>query len=107
MESCCFGCNEVTYHGPYEHIERFFQQNASFAMPVQTADISDKYFGHDYINMLSISSVSFFSHPVKPDPVKIGESMALAILNTWPMLIFIAILSISAGFCVWILVSCS
>lgn len=104
MESCCFGCNQIFYDGPHSHMERFFMQNASFAIPVQTATVSDKYFGHDYIHMLSITSASFFAAPIQLDPVVIGRSLAMAIVNTWPMMIIVLVLSTAAGFCVWVLV---
>ena len=105
MKTCCFGCNEITYVDRSRHIDRFFATNNTFAMPVQSSDKSKKFLGHDYIHMLSIRSAGLFAPAVKPDPIEMGKSLMTSILNTWPMLIIVLVLSVAAGFCVWVLVS--
>ena len=104
LESCCFLCNKIVYHGPYVHTEMFFLDNVSFALPAQTSVKSTEYMGNKFVHLLPVSEIGIFGIPPKPDPVKNGKTLMYSIAGTYPLMILVVLMCVSAGVCVWILV---
>ena len=104
LESCCFGCNTVTFVGPLNHFEKFYK-NTDLVIPVQTSISNTEFFGHNFIHMLEIQAVSFFGEPVKHDPDKMIRTISRSILSTYPLFIIALVMALTAGVAIWLLVS--
>ena len=105
LESCCFLCNRAIYEGPYDHLQLVFLENVSFAIPAQTSIKSQEYMSHNFIHLVPVSNIGIFGIPPKSDPVKNGKTLVYSIAGTYPLLIIVLLMCVTAGVAVWILVS--
>lgn len=104
LDSCCFGCNKVTYDGPLVHFEKFYK-DSDLVIPVQTSISNTEFFGHSFIHMLEIQAVSFFGEPIKHDPDKIVTTIARSVMSTYPLFLIALVMALTAGVAIWLLVS--
>merc|ERR1712000_272592 len=100
LDSCCFGCSSVHFLGPFTYIDKFYK-NSSLIISIQTSLITKDYFGHDYIYMFEVKSVSFIGPMPKEDSEKMIKVILKAVVSTWPILLTTLFMAITAGVVIW------
>lgn len=104
METCCYDCQTIKYVGPFNGMNKFYQQ-ATLVLPIQTSIKTKKYFGHDYVHMFEIKAVSFIGPQVHTEPDKNIQIIFEAVWSTWPLFATAIFMAITAGVTIWVLVS--
>lgn len=104
FDTCCFGCNNIRYVGPF-HAEDRFNHKTTLVVPIQTSKTTQKYSGHDFIHMFEVKAMSFIGPEPKHDPNKMIKVILKAVISTWPLFITALFMAITAGVTVWVLVS--
>ena len=98
LETCCKGCNQAQYYGPYSNFDKFHANDKFLVMPVQSFEKSKMYFGRDYIFMSKVNSVNFYekfsaSSFIDQQLVRMGNTVK----NAWPFFICLIWLCLLAG----------
>lgn len=103
METCCYGCANLTFIGPFKAVDKFFQ-NASILMPVESASNSKKFVGMEYVSFVDVPGVSFLARESSGRTTKLTKHLFKSVINTWPLFLTAFLMAIIAGCVVWVLV---
>eukprot|EP00794_Sanderia_malayensis_P018944 gene18944-20850_t len=106
IKLCCFGCNRINYKPPIKNLAEMFSQkvmNYSYTaiLPVLATKSVNEYFAGPFISILATPGVTYVTKYNE-----VAESlgnMLNAISHTWQLLVLSIMLSLNAGFIVWIL----
>lgn len=104
MKTCCFGCANLTFIGPFDPIDKYFQ-SANLMMPIESAKGSEKYIGLDYIYFLEVPGVTFLAKESPGATVKLTKNLFTCVIQTWPLFLIAFLMAAIAGCVMWILVS--
>lgn len=102
METCCYGCANLTFIGPFKAVDKFFQ-NASILMPVESASNSKKFVGMEYVSFVDVPGVSFLARESSGRTTKLTKHLFKSVINTWPLFLTAFLMAIIAGCVVWVL----
>ncbi len=105
---CCFGCNRITYQKPINGLGDMFSSNLSHTdytaiFPVLASTNVKEYFAGPFIGMISTPGVAYVA--IFDEVTDSLAHMTDAISQTWQLLVLSILMSLNAGFIVWILVS--
>ena len=107
IDLCCYGCRRIRYRKPIASLGAMFSgemENASYTaiFPILATKSIKTYFTGPFISMMSTPGVSYVK--IKPDNGESYEHLLDAISRTWPLLVLSIMLSLNAGFIIWLCV---
>ena len=108
MDVCCYGCSNITFHGPVDSQYKFRNKRETVLfMPLESATKSSMFFQYDFVPFVDVSGVRIMSKEISGRTSEYTTQLLISVLSTWPLFLTAILMAAAAGCVMWVLVRIS